>query len=480
MIATVNQLRKEGKLKEAYAKAENQLKENKDHAPYKEDMLWVFYAYLKKYVETTNINNVFKVVGKVCELNMTHNKMFNESLNWQLIKLINNKQLREKNELELIAVLKKCEHILSNQEPSNSKSVLIKMMLKHLKTKSGFWTIFDFLDKKQYQSTDFKPEEYKGKKIMALYEQALYATLKSWMHDAMKGDVKALSLIDKIISLLDNIEKPYQYKFLRFYQVKVLLIAQRVDDANKKATEFLRTSMDQFYAWTLLSDCTNDAKQKIAYLTKALDLQRNKKYSVGILKSLMDIYTKQQDYDMASAMAKQIIKIRQSQDWPIKTELYKVALRGKKHLGSESVKSRMSEAANRALTYCFENAVVCIAVVTGAKADAQMYYLQDSEANTYKVRMARGLKVGQFVELVIDKKVVSAKPVKNPIKVEGAIKYFKGSFKPIKEFGFIKNIFVTPKLCQKLTKGEIKQGVAVKEVNKKTKKQGWRVLCFYE
>ena len=478
MATTVNQLRKEGKLNLAYEMAVQQLNDNKNYSPYQEDMLWVYYAYLKNAVEIKDIDKLFRIIEKVCELNKTDIQMFNDSLNWQLVKLINSKDLNSNEQVKLVEILKMCQSLIMKQQASKSKSILIKMMVKNMKTIDGFWSFFSFLEKKHYLNEDFESTEYNGKKIMSIYEQMLYAYIKSWLKDAEKGKSDAFATIDNILDTINSIEILDKYRFIRFYYAKVLLLAHRNIEAIDVARSFLRSSINQSYAWSLMANCTDDIEHKIAYLSKALSLQKDEKFSVGILNNLMDIFVEQQEADISANIASRIIKIRKEQSWPILSEIYKVEQGRIGVIKDEEISKKITNDANKAINFCFENAKSTIAVITGNKANTLFYFLFDTEGNTYKVRLSKGLDTGQFIQLITDKKVLEAKSIDTPSEVKGAIKKFKGNLKQIKEFGFVKNVFISPQLSKSIENGAYIQGIAIREINKKTKKEGWKAICI--
>ncbi|OYT14615.1 MAG: hypothetical protein B7C24_17345, partial [Bacteroidetes bacterium 4572_77] len=133
MKATVNLLRKQGQLKEAYFLAQKQMNDYPEELNHKNDMLWVYYDFAKEQVRQLNYENVWKIMKQLCELDVADNQMFNDSFNWQLVKLISKTQNDSQGQPQLLMVLKACYKMLQKQVASQSKSVLIKSIIRQLK-----------------------------------------------------------------------------------------------------------------------------------------------------------------------------------------------------------------------------------------------------------------------------------------------------------------------------------------------------------
>jgi tetratricopeptide (TPR) repeat protein len=404
--------------------------------------------------------------------------VFNDSLNWKLVKLLTRKDFLETDYKMLISLFEKYSNVLKLQEASQSKSILIKMMVKSLKKQEGFWTINNFLEKKHFLEADFKGAVYMGKKMMPLYEQVIYAFLKSWTVDVQKGIPKAVAELDNVLNQLGAIEHPNNFKFLDYYHAKVLIVSQKYSEAREVAKGFLRKSINQSYAWSLMAECTQSKSEQLAYLSKALELQREEKFSIGVRKRMMDIYMEQQQLDIAAKMAEDIIRIRQQNNWSVHVDIHKIRLKTTASFTNKQMQQQLNTEASKAMNYAFENIKSIVAVVTGALKNKPIYFVLDYMGNTHKIRLKGKVKIGQFVEIMEDKIVLQANIIEMPEDIHGAIKRFEGTFKSIKEFGFVKEVFITPKLSKECSDGDMLKGIAIKEINKKTKKQGWKAICF--
>jgi hypothetical protein len=277
MKANVQLLRKQGQLNEAYNLASKLLQSNPGDVHIKNDLLWVYYDFTKKQIGQSNYHNIYKIMRQVCKLNIHDNQMFNNSFNWQLIKLIDQSEINSHHQQQLMDVFKSCHLMLQNQPESESKSVLIHKMVKKLKNQNNTWKLLNFLDFKHYRKQDFDNQIYMGKRMMPLYEQTLYAFLKNWLTAAKDHHQEALDDLPYIENQLMLIANNYRFKFLNYYFAQLYLLIDEYNKAGEKALVFLKNNVQQAWAWELLAK-TATKESKIIYLSKALSLQKKEGY----------------------------------------------------------------------------------------------------------------------------------------------------------------------------------------------------------
>ena len=482
MKATVNLLRKQGQLKEAYFLAQKQLNEKPEEVNFKNDMLWVYYAFTKEQVKQVNYNNVWKIMKNVCELNVMDNQMFNDSFNWQLIKLINITQKDSHDQSKLLKVLKSCHKMLQKQQASQSKSILIKSIIKHLKTQPQLWQLLNFLDFNHYRKEDFISESYQGKRMMPLYEQMLYAFMKNWLLTAKENNKEAINYLPALEKQLQLISANYSFKFLDYYFSQLYLIMQDKTQASEKALLFLQKNKDQSWAWELLAKSTNNQEVQVFYLSKALVLQYKPAFKVGIMQRLIDIFLQQKNQDKAVCMAQQLIIIRQKEGWSINSSLDELA--NSKELSSElknQLDKEVLENAHKAISNAFDNAVLSELIVVGKDNKRSLYFLLSPLGKKYRIKDKRSFLMGKLLmATIIGETVFQIKPIDNKPMATEYIKTMKGSLKKVRDFGFIGDAFVSPAyLKEKEYTGGVLTAIAIKEQNPKTKKQSWRIIKIY-
>jgi len=482
MKESVSLLRKNGQLIQAYQLADKQLTNSPEDKNCKNDMLWVYYAFIKEQLEQINYSNILKIMKKVCELGVFDNQMFNDSFNWQLVKLIGKINTDDNNQKQLLDILKTCHNMLQNQEASESKSILIKMIMKQLKGQPQAWQLLNFLDFSHYRKEDFNSEEYQGKKMMPLFEQMLYAFLKNWLLTAKEKNQEALDYAPVIIQQLNHISQHYSFKFLNYYFAQLYLLIDNKSEAYIKAKLFLQKNLSQAWAWELLAKSTESSEEKIQFLSKALVLQNKKNFTVGILQSIIDHYIFNGESASASYFAQQLIAIRKKEGWNISNSLYQIALANNTNKDIETqLKESIQNNAKNAMQSAFNQASKQTMVISGVDKNRALYFLVSQEGNTYKLKNKKRYHIGQLVLcLVLNDTIVDMQIQKQKTMSTAFIKTITAKLKCVKDFGFLGNAFVSPKVVKSIKNKEDElTALAIKEKNPKTQKLAWRVLHIY-
>lgn len=482
MKATVNLLRKQGQLKEAYFLAQKQMNDYPEELNHKNDMLWVYYDFAKEQVRQLNYENVWKIMKQLCELDVADNQMFNDSFNWQLVKLISKTQNDSQGQPQLLMVLKACYKMLQKQVASQSKSVLIKSIIRQLKTQAQSWQLLNFLDFNHYRKEDFFSETYQGKRMMPLYEQMLYSFMKNWLLSAKENNKEAMAYLPALEKQLQLIGAHYSFKFLNYYFAQLYLLKQDKAKANEKALLFLKKNKDQSWAWELLAKSSNNQEEQVIYLSKALVLQHKPAFRVGIMQSLINIMLQQKDQDKAICLAQQLMAIRQKEGWSINSPLSELV--NSKELPSEfkkQVDREIEKNADKAIISAFNNAVSATLIVSGKDERRSLYFLISPLGKQYRIKDKRNFLLGQLLMVtIIEESVFQVKPLNNKPMATDYIKTIKGKLKKVRDFGFIGDAFVSPAYLKHLPySADVLRAIAIKEQNPKTKKQGWRVLKIY-
>ena len=475
---TVNGLRKEGKYKLAYQKAINNLLDKPGYIPYIDELVWVYYDFSKIAVANSNVTNMLKISSKLCELHYLENNIFNESFNWLLVKLLNNKNLQASKSQELINLIKSCSALIKDQEPSLSKSVLLKSFIRLIKKREDAWQLYDYLCDKHYRKEDFQSEYFDNKKMMPLYELALYTSTKSWLKAAEQGYRDALENQKLVLEVLTKYEARKDYRFVKYYISKVYNIINNKDKAQEYAKAFLKTAITQSYAWALISEnCTNRAKN-IIYLSKAIVLQRDEQYSIGLRQKLMSYLNDNEDKKLIEYLAVSIIKTRRSNNWTIPNSLDKWRDSKLERTDINNAIQKLNIIANKAIGICFNDVETVVSIIVSERNNK--YIAKDSKGRQYHFKYKKGLKSGSFVNIKYDGIVLEVLWTEAPKEIKGAIRYYEGNYKSIKDFGFIHNIFISPYISNKMQANKLYKGYAIEELNKKTKKIGWKAICAEE
>jgi hypothetical protein len=270
------------------------------------------------------------------------------------------------------------------------------------------------------------------------------------------------------------------FKYFNFYGAKVFLAVANPDKALSYAKAFLIKSLKQAYAWELFADCQANEALKRTFLTKAVLMQKELKYSVGSRNKLLKLFDANTEVEMRAYLAQTIVNIRSANSWPVSQDIYKWAnmmeLIKEKEISCER---RLQEIGTNALRKAFPESNESIAVISGKLDRKPVYFAMAMDGQTYKFKYKAQLQTGRFVKLqIINNNILEVSETNPPEKPEGAIKHFQGTFKAVKNFGFITDVYIPPFLSKAIKPGTDTHGYAIKELNPKTKKEGWKAVSI--
>jgi len=275
----VTQLRKEGKLDEAFMLALENYNKEPDNIWNKRALSWVYYDFCKKATAENNANNFLENIQKIKDLQLpSEDKMIFDSLIWEYKKLLENiigKKIDFQKANKLYQSLKGMRFTL----PSKEFSVLITALHKVYKNNHQYVEIIGKCIK-YLRPEDFLPEVYNNRKLMPLAERIYYAYSKKILEgDAIPNQYGIVEYhpnkenIKTFLSTLNHwIEKHPDYTFLPYYKAK-LEIALGNTDALSAFLPFAKKKKNDFWVWQLISEIVTEQELVFACLCKALSLK---------------------------------------------------------------------------------------------------------------------------------------------------------------------------------------------------------------
>ena len=275
----VTQLRKEGKLDEAFMLAQEDYNKEPDNIWNKRALSWVYYDFCKKATAENNANNFLENIQKIKDLQLpSEDKMIFDSLIWEYKKLLENiigKKIDFQKANKLYQSLKGMRFTL----PSKEFSVLITVLHKVYKNNHQYVEIIGKCIK-YLRPEDFLPEVYNNRKLMPLAERIYYAYSKKILEgDAIPNQYGIVEYhpnkenIKTFLSTLNHwIEKHPDYTFLPYYKAK-LEIALGNTDALSAFLPFAKKKKNDFWVWQLISEIVTEQELVFACLCKALSLK---------------------------------------------------------------------------------------------------------------------------------------------------------------------------------------------------------------
>lgn len=492
----VNELRKSGKLDEALKMANQDLEKEPDNIWNKRSLAWVYHDYLKKYASKENIENFIEYLDKIksLELPADENMVFDSSA-YQIGKLLFSMAHEEHIDYKNVNLIFKHIKDFHFTKPSEAYSFLYKAFHKVYKNWSNYVQFADWWGFDNFTSQDFLSEEFNGKKIMSIVEQAYIAYSKKLLEGEIIEGNKSWNL-DKIWDFekkLDAIIEKYPaYQYPPYYKAKLLLISGGVDEALKNFIPFAKKKRNDFWVWELLADTfQTEDERKLACLCKALSLKTPNEFLIKTRQKLAELLIKTNKFQEAKTEIENILLVRNENNWQIPHQLTEWTGQDwfkstQSQKDNSSFYKRYVKIAEEILFADIPEEIVVVEFVNENKSI--LNFIKDKSKHGFfkYAGMIEKPKIGDLISVRFIRegkdgfyKVLSIKQVEDDTHCD-AIKEFHGNLKMREpaNFGFVEDIFIDPKLIVKheLNKDDIIKGKAVLSFNKKKNVWGWKAI----
>jgi len=276
----VTQLRKEGKLDEAFMLALENYNKEPDNIWNKRALSWVYYDSCKKTAAENNVNEFLKNIQKIKDLQLpSKDKMIFDTLIWEYKKLLESTKIGDKINFQKANSLYQSLKGMHFTLPSKEFSILITALHKVYKDSHQYVEIINKCIK-YLRPEDFLPEVYNNRKLMPLAERIYYAYSKKILQgEAIPNQYGIIEYrpnkenIKAFLPALNHwIEKHPDYTFLPYYKAKLEIT---LGDADSFSTflPFAKKKKNDFWVWQLMSEIVTEKELVFACLCKALSLK---------------------------------------------------------------------------------------------------------------------------------------------------------------------------------------------------------------
>ena len=497
----VKELRKSGKLEEALAMANQDLEKEPANIWNKRSIAWVYHDYLKENVSKEKIEIFIKYLDKIksLELPADENMVFDSSA-YQIGKLIfslaHEDHINHKNVSQIF------EHIKDFHftKPSEEYSFLYKAFHKCYKTWEDYISFADWWSFDNFSSQDYLSEEFKGKKIMSVVEQAYIAYSKKLLEGESKvvEDFILPKAIDKIkikefLHKLDIIvENHPEYQYPPYFKAKLLLALGDEEEVLSNFIPFAKKKRNDFWVWELLADTFSpEDERKMACLCKALSLRTPNEFLINTRQKIAKILVEQNKFEEAKTEIEKILLARNDNNWKIPKQISEWTEQDW-FKSNASLKDNFSfykqylKSAEEILFADIPEEIVVVEFVNENKSI--LNFIKDkSKHGFFKYSgMLENPKIGDLLSVRFNGegqdgfyKVLSIKKVTDKTPCD-AIKEFSGILKMREpaSFGFVDDVFIEPNLIvtHGLNKDDAIRGKAVLSFNKKKNVWGWKAV----
>lgn len=495
----IKELRQAGKLDEALQMAHQALEAEPENIWNKRASAWVYYDYLKKNAQPESFIAFKENLTKIKDLQLPEDeKMVFDNCAWQIGSLVFGLQKTEHIDYGKINELFEIIRDFQFTKPSEAYSFIYKAFHKGYQNWSNYLTFADWWNFDNLRSEDYLKEEFKGKKMMSIAEQAYIAYSKKLLEGEPLDPFGHQRVIDKekiqsFLPILDSlIDKHPDYQYPPYFKAKLLLASGSDENVLSAFIPFAKQKRNDFWVWELMAEIfPNDKEIQFACYCKALSLKTPEDFLVKLRQTFSEMLIEKRMYNEAKTEIQKVIATREKHEWKLPNQIvqwteqewYKSATSKKDNLDLYSSHLKQAE---EILFQDIPEEVIVVEFVNENKSmlnfvkDKRKHGFFNYSGNLTKPQIGDLLKVrfngdGQdgFYKILTAKKADSNETT-------DAVKNFEGKIKVVspQNFGFIEDIFIEPRIIErnKLNNGQQVRGRAILSFNKKKKEWGWKAI----
>lgn len=495
----INELRKAGKLDEALHMANHALEAAPADIWNKRAAAWVYYDYLKKSAQPDSFDVFKENLIKIRDLQLPEDeKIVFDNCAWQIGMLLFALQKQESVDHGKVNDLFEIIRDFYFTKPSEAFSFLYKAFHKGYHNWSKYLEFADWWNFENFRSEDHLKEEFNGKKMMSIAEQAFIAYSKKLLEGEPIDQFGQRRVLDNekiqlFLPKLDSIiAKHPDYQYPPYFKAKLLLALGSDENVLSAFLPFAKQRRNDFWVWELMAEIFHEAKEiQFACYCKALSIRTPEDYLVNVRQIFAEMLVEKQMYNEAKTEIGKVIATRSKQNWKLPNQIarwveqdwYKSA---KALKDNEVLYSKHSKNAEEILFQDIPEEIIAVEFVNENKQ--MLNFVKDKYKHGFFNYSGRVNKpqIGDILKVRFSGdgqdgfyKVLTAKKAESHLPTE-AIKAFKGVLKLIapQNFGFAEDIFIEPKLIQdnNLANGQTVTGRAILSFNPKKNQWGWKAF----
>ncbi len=499
----IKELRQAGKLDEALQMAYQALETEPENIWNKRAAAWVHYDYLKKYAHPDFYESFKENLTKIKDLQLPEDeKMFFDNCAWQIGSLVFALQKAEHVDYAKINELFELIRDFHFIKPSEAYSFIYKAFHKGYQNWSNYLSFADWWNLDNFRSEDYLKEEFKGKKIMAVAEQAYIAYSKKLLEGEPLDPFGQQRVIDKekiqsFLPKLDSlIDKHPDYQYPPYFKAKLLLASGSDENVLSAFIPFAKQKRNDFWVWELMAEIFPDDKDiQFACYCKALSLKTPEDFLVKLRQTFSELLIERKLYNEAKTEIEKIIATREKKEWKLPNQIvqwieqdwYKSSIVKK---NNQDLYSNHIKQAEEILFQDIPEEIIAVEFVNENKS--MLNFVKDKRKFGFFNYLGHLTKpqIGDLLKVRFNGdgqngfyKIVTAKKHDSNV-TSDAMKDFEGTIKIIspQNFGFITDIFIEPKIIKerKLTDGQSIKGRAILSFNKKKNEWGWKAVNIIE
>lgn len=495
----VTRLRKEGKIEEALAMAQEDYQKDPTNVWNKRSLSWVYYEFCKKAAVENHINDFLENVQKIKDLQLPQeDKMVFDTLTWEYRKLLAASITGEKIDFQRVNSLYQSLKGMHFTLPSKEFSVLVTALHNVFKESYQYTEVMGKC-LKYLRPEDFLPEVYNDRKLMPLTERIYYAYVKNILKGEPTtngfGEITYNVNKEKVRDFLPTLDSWIvahpEYTFLPYYKAKMELLLGDTDTLTT-FLPFTKKKKNDFWVWQLLSEIVIDKEKEFACLCKALTLKTPESFLGRVRTNLAKLLIEKQLYNEARTEIEVVLKEKQESGHKVPNQLQQWQQESwyaeAQPLNDNDNKALYNKYKGQAEAILYEDIpqeVIVLSYVNQEKKTANFVKNKQKQGYFKYDKLLRNPQVGQVLKVrmeVFDEEknaytLLTAQEDKTA--TCEALKEQEGVLKIIGSGnGFVGDIFVNQQLIEKKhwTNGQLVKITAFLSYDKKKGKWGWAAI----
>jgi len=492
----IKELRKEGRLNEAYDLAKAELEADSMNIWCKRNMAWVLYSQLGE--AASDLETFVAKINEVKALGLpASEEMFFENISIAIARAARTVTHEEVIDTSKMNYLFDAIKELPIKKDSKWYSVLYRAMHKGMKESGRYIEFADWWDFNYFRPEDFQQERMQdGRSIMAIAEQAYITYAKHLLQKNTNQD-SAEQIKEKIDSFLPRLSKivdnyPH-FQYPAYFKAKLLLSLGDKESMLEPLLPFARKKRNDFWVWEIIAEAFSADPQKVfACFCKALSCNNPSKMLIGLRQKMTKILITKELYNEARTEIDLLAEARLKHGFAIPHEVanwknsdwYKKASPNK---SNDNFYKTFSSLAEGLLFSDVKEETVIVEFVNNYKKMLN-FIGADNKIGFFKYnRFFESVQIGDILSVRFQggekdgmHQVYTAVKTQDELFKKAFLKEIQGTVKipSGKEFGFIDDVFIPPALVKKyqLTHGKPFTGKAIKSYHREKKQIGWKLL----
>ncbi len=325
----IKELRKAGKLDEALQMAHQALEVEPENIWNKRAAAWVYYDLLKKNAQPKTYEAFKENLIKIKDLQLPEDeKMMFDNCAWQIGTLVFALQKAEHVDYGKINDLFEIIKDLHFTKPSEAYSFIYKAFHKGYQNWANYLTFADWWNFDNLRTEDFLKEEFKGKKMMSIAEQAYIAYAKKLLagevidpfgHQKQFDKMKIQEFLPKLDTL---IEKHPDYLYPAYFKAKLLLALGDKESMLSALLPFARLKKNDFWVWDVLAEAFPNEEEKVfSCYCRALSCNAPAEMLVNVRQKLAHMLIKRKEFSAAKTEIELLTQTRIEQGYKLPNEV---------------------------------------------------------------------------------------------------------------------------------------------------------------